>query len=549
MADQNVPGGNPAFDSIYNPSGFDGQVTSDFLRLGGIPEALKKDLINFATDDFDSFKTSFKDYVKSVYPRDYNNFVESDLGQMLTELFAYFGAVLSFKADALAQENYIATAKTSEGLIKLLELIGISIRGPVPAKANAKAVIQEATYAMSGGGEVTIPFADRTLETVSTRDNLPLTFTLYEVDGNGNIDMQTQDIALVDADFAEDPAGLTVNSGRLLLLEGRMQTLSSTFQTGVTNQTVSLTLPSIVEGSIVVSSTDGYFTEVENIWFASSTAQVFQKKYNDDYSCELTFGDGVVGKSPTPGTNFKVWYRTGGGIRGNITSNKVSKSATSQFTYPSPGTGVVLITNNQAATGGRNAQSLEEARRFGPMWFATQYRAVTGQDYTAFVNKFRSTVGKTGKGLAVLRDNGSAGNMIDLYVLQKATDEHLERASYEFKRELIAYMDQYRMITDELTVVDGVVRTLDLVTTLFVDRSQKLSSEDIKQRIAGLIVGFFDTTNVDFGTPFILAKLINHVIKDPGVRFFSIDNFPNDIYVDFNEIIQLNNIEINVQFV
>ena len=29
----NVPGYNPAFDSIYNPSGFNGQITSDFLRL------------------------------------------------------------------------------------------------------------------------------------------------------------------------------------------------------------------------------------------------------------------------------------------------------------------------------------------------------------------------------------------------------------------------------------------------------------------------------------------------------------------------------------
>ena len=38
----NVPGYNPVFDAIYNPSGFDGQVTSDFLRLGGIPAALRK---------------------------------------------------------------------------------------------------------------------------------------------------------------------------------------------------------------------------------------------------------------------------------------------------------------------------------------------------------------------------------------------------------------------------------------------------------------------------------------------------------------------------
>ena len=33
MADQNVPNSNPAFDSIYNPSGYDGQVTSGLASL------------------------------------------------------------------------------------------------------------------------------------------------------------------------------------------------------------------------------------------------------------------------------------------------------------------------------------------------------------------------------------------------------------------------------------------------------------------------------------------------------------------------------------
>ena len=138
MADQNVPGSNPPFDAIYNPSGFDGQVTSDFMRLGGIPEALKKDLIDFSVADFDTFKVRLLDYVKSVYPEDYNNFAESDLGVMLVELVAYMSSVLSFKADAIAQENYIATAKTSDSVTKLLELIGVSLRGPVSAKAGCK---------------------------------------------------------------------------------------------------------------------------------------------------------------------------------------------------------------------------------------------------------------------------------------------------------------------------------------------------------------------------------------------------------------------------
>ena len=544
MADQNVPNSNPAFDSIYNPSGYDGQVTSDWLRLGGIPEALKKDLIDFSTTDFDEFKISFNNYVKSVYPQDYNNFVESDLGQMLTELFAYQAAVLSFKADALAQESYISTAKTPEGLIKLLELIGISLRGPIPAKASATVTIEDASFAVTGVSDVmTISQADRNVDMVSTRDNLPLSYTLYNVDSNGNIDMQAEEIELTKEDFSTD--GLVAEN--LLLLEGKLQTKTGTFLNGSTNQVIPLTLPSVVEGSVVVSSIDGWFTEIDNIWFASAGTKSFQLKYNDDFSCELHFGDGITGKAPAPNSGYKVMYRTGGGLRGNVTSRSISKSGTASFYIL--GDGGFSYTNPRAGTGGVNAQSLEEARRFGPMWFAAQYRAVTGQDYTAFANRFRSVLGKTGKALAVLRDNGSAGNMIDIFVLQKATENHLERASFEFKSSMLEYLNKYRMMTDEITIVDGIVRTLDLVTTLYVDKQQKLSSEDVKQRISGLIQDYFSTNVMDFGKPLILAELINYILGDAGARFFSIDNYDNDIYVDFNEILQLNNIEMNVQFV
>ena len=139
--------------------------------------------------------------------------------------------------------------------------------------------------------------------------------------------------------------------------------------------------------------------------------------------------------------------------------------------------------------------------------------------------------------------------MIDIYVLQKATDNHLERASFEFKKEMLDYLNQYRMLTDELTLVDGVVRTLDLASTLYIDRTQKLSSEDIKKRVGDRILTFFSTDSRDFGNPLILSELVNYVLEDPGVRYFSIDNYADDIHVDFNEIIQLNNIELKVQFV
>ena len=546
MANQNVPNSNPAFDSIYNPSGFDGQVTSDFLRLGGIPEALRKNLIDFSVSDFDSYKAKLLEYVKAVYPNDFDNFVESDLGVMLIELFAYMSSVLSFKADAIAQENYIATAKTDQSVSKLLELIGVSLRGPVCAKANGTLTLTDEAFSVKDGGSITMTKDQRMLQTVSTRDNLPLTYTIYKSDSNGNISMLDTSLTLVEDDSTDD--GMVLPN--LVLLEGHAQTETGVFGT-VGPQAVNLTLPSVIEGSIFLSASDGIYSEIESIWFASAGAKVFEKIYNDDFSCKLVFGDGSTGASPLPGTAYTAFYRTGGGYRGNLAKGvlggSISFTHTTSLGATSVGNGT--LTQTRAGTGGVDSESIEEARRIGPMWFATQYRAVTGKDYTTFINRFVSTAGKTGKGLAVLRDNGSAGNMIDLYVLQKATGTHLERASFAFKKELIDFVDKYRMITDELTVVDGVVRTLDIVCSLYVDKDKKLSADETRQRIAGRITSYFETTNLDFGTPLLLSELTTYVLQDEGVRFFTIDNYKNDIYVDFNEILQLNNIELNVQFV
>ena len=207
------------------------------------------------------------------------------------------------------------------------------------------------------------------------------------------------------------------------------------------------------------------------------------------------------------------------------------------------------LSNTTQGTGGFNAESPDLAKRFGPHWFATQYRAVTGEDYTAFASRYLSENGQVGKALAALRDNGGAGNMIDIYVLTRASDNQLERANYSFKEGLLEYLNKYRMLTDELTIVDGLVRTLDLVCTVYVDRDRQLNSQDIQARVSTRIQEFFHIKNMDFGTPVKWADLTNFVLEDSAVRFFKVENYATDIFVNFNEIAQINNFELNVQIV
>ena len=531
----------------YNASAFDGTVQSDFMRLGQIQELAKSQLIDYSVADFDEFKEALMDYVKAVYPDDYNNFVQSDLGVVFIELFAYLASVLSLKADFLANESYLSTVKTPENLRKVLELIGVKMKGPIASKATAL-VTPESSVSFTGGNTLTIPSDQRTVTTTSQRDNTQLTYTLYKINkATGLIDeataAQTGDLVLDYNNYGEGS-----NFTGLVLLEGTYKTLEGTFSTAQSSKRIRVPDPSIIEGSVFVSAGNEVYSEIQSLSLASgSTDAVFEKIYNDDYSCSLLFGDDIRGKNPQNGQDYTVVYRVGGGNRGDIVEGAIRTQVNGLKNGSIPVE--CTITNTTVAAGGANAESVAHAKKYAPYFFRTQYRAVTGEDYTAIANSYAGTTGQTGKALAVARQSGAGGNMIDIYVLAKATDNQLQRASLPFKSDLLNHLNSYKMITDELTIVDGLVRTVDLVATVFVDRNKLALQENVKADVSRSITEYLSYDSMDFGKALRFPELANFVMNNPDVRFFKVTNYDEDIFVNFNEIIQLNNFELNFEFV
>ncbi len=164
---------------------FSGTISSDFMKLAPLVLNRRMELIDFAATDFTSLRDSLISYIKSVYPDDYKYFVESDLGMMFIELAAYMGAVISMKADMLANENYIATAQQRASVKKLLELIGIRMRGPLSAAADAQVTFSNEDLSMVS--QIVINPSERVLEILSPEDGAQTTYTLYKV-VNGLVD-------------------------------------------------------------------------------------------------------------------------------------------------------------------------------------------------------------------------------------------------------------------------------------------------------------------------------------------------------------------------
>ena len=529
---------------------FEGTVKSDFIKLVSVPEGKKSKFIDFAATDFASIKDKLIEYIQAVYPLDYQNFSETDLGVMLIELVSYMGAVMSFKADAIAHESFLRTAKKRDNVRKLLELIGVSLKGPISSAANAQITLDAGPA--SGDFPLVVSPAQRVVSINSSEDGASVTYTLYKtVNGSlesanslGNINLQGSE--------ADNSASSVFTN--LALLEGTFIVTSGTFAGLESNKRIALTESPVIEGSVEVFVTggdetvSGAYRRVENLFFASGTNdKIFQVVYNDNFNATLLFGDGITGVSPPNGASFVNSYRVGGGTRGNITKGLINKSLNTLSASGPPLTAV--MENTTQGTGGLEAETVEHAKRYAPLTFRMQDRLVTPVDYSTFASTFISTTGSSAKGLAVARKAFSSANIIDVYVLQKASDFQLQKATIAFKNELLTAIGDKKMITDDVVLVDGLIRTLDLIVSLKIDKELLLKEEQIKQQVKDKVVNYFNIDNFDFGEGLKIQDLNRAIFEIDDVRFSSIENLDNDIVLEFNEVLQLNNLTITVDLI
>lgn len=96
---------------------------------------------------------------------------------------------------------------------------------------------------------------------------------------------------------------------------------------------------------------------------------------------EIRFGDGHRGRIPVAGAEIIAReYRYGGGLTGNVGAGLISTLLTSVE-------GVEKVTNEQAAAGGRDEQSLDDLKAKAPEVLRHRNRAMSAEDFTALAKE------------------------------------------------------------------------------------------------------------------------------------------------------------------
>src|SRR5258707_13604766 len=102
---------------------------AEIINVNGSP------VVDYIARDYESLLQAMYNLIPSKLPAwtDFNN--EADFGNVLLELFAHLGDILSYYQDRVANESFLGTARTRRGVIQHLRLIGYELGTAAPASA------------------------------------------------------------------------------------------------------------------------------------------------------------------------------------------------------------------------------------------------------------------------------------------------------------------------------------------------------------------------------------------------------------------------------
>lgn len=237
----------------------------------------------------------------------------------------------------------------------------------------------------------------------------------------------------------------------------------------------------------------------------------------------------TYGAVPSAGTTLTVRYTRGGGIQSNVpqadlnTINFINfRNSIQEFSDPSEQNILleieksVAVSNPDAATGGRGAETIEEIRQNAMSHFSAQDRCVTDKDFLMRTLTMPAKYGNVTKAHVEKDINNFA---INIYTLGYDANRNLTVLNDAIKRNLVAYLNFYRDLTTGINLKDAFIINIGIRFTIVT--YAKYNKNDVLLRCIAALQDFFDIDNWQIGQPIILRDLYERLDKIDGVRTVS----------------------------
>jgi hypothetical protein len=425
------------------------------------PLALLPPNVDYTSKDFDALRVRLMALLQSVFP-DWSDFSVASFGNLLMEMYAFVGDVLTFYLDNQARESRLVTATQRKNVIALARMLGYKLHG-------ARAATAEIAFSLARppSADVVIP-SGTTIRTQEVTE--PVRFQL---------------LADVTIPAASDPPTATgvveASVSRTQLFDAR----------GLADLDILLDYGPYLDGSAEVSAANGSYTEVDSLLGSGPNDRHFVVLVDQSDRATVRFGNGTSGAPPT-GT-VQISYKTGGGSDGNVDAGRlvvIEGAFTDVHGHPVQ----ISVTNEYAASGGSDRQTVASAKLLAPESLRTLTRTVTREDFE--VNARRVPGVARALMLTSNEDLSIDENAGILYVIPSGGGLPTPALKNAVLSEVTVVYPC--TLTFQVSVQSPVYRNIDVEARLYTQ--QGFSKAAVRDRVKANLAAMFRVSDAD-GTP------------------------------------------------
>ena len=434
----------------------------------------------FTNLDFSDLKAQIKDYLRTSSKFTDFDFEGSNFSALI-DLLAYNSYITSYNTNMTVNEVFLDSATLRENVVSLARNIGY-----VPKSKRAAQSKISFTVDMSATAARTVTL-------------LPGQVALGSV-VNGNYIFSVTDNVIVPvrngfASFEELP-----------IYEGIYLTSTFTVDTSQSNQRFILPNINIDTTTIRVTVSDAVdeiYTAFTNVLNVDKNSKIFLIQEIADEKYEIRFGDNIVGKKPTNGSRIKVSYIITNGSLGNGASNFTFSGllrdndglpVTTQISAP--------ITVTKSADGDE-IESLDSIKFIAPRIYASQFRAVTSNDYKALIPTIYSNVDSVSTYGGEELDPPEYGKVF--ISIKPKNGTFLSQVT---KRDILRSLKQYSIAGIKPEIVDLSYLYIEVDSTVYYNLNFTTGSQVVKSKVLNTLTTYGNSKDINnFGGRFKFSKV------------------------------------------
>jgi len=220
-------------------------------------------------------------------------------------------------------------------------------------------------------------------------------------------------------------------------------------------------------------------------------------------------------------TTMSVRYRAGGGLSHNVAAGSIKTVSVlvTEFSSGTPSSTVssirssVVVDNESAASGGESAMTLNELKSTALAFRNSQSRIVTKEDLVARIYTMPVAFGRVFR--VGVRDNPSNPLASVVSIISRNSSGKLIVSPDALKENLRTYLNQYRLISDAIDIVDTMVLNVKISYSVVIDSisNKTLTIKNINNAIKTYMV----IENFQIDQPIVTSDLVSIILGESGV--------------------------------